>query len=312
MVSSFGAIPTRNPKEPSLPRKYLIDSILPEREISLIAGPAGGGKTTWLFQVLELWQNSVDVHGHASHPCRYVYVSADRSKEAAEATMDRMSINLDRIPLISGVEEDLHTFSSIVSLVRKKDPNVKLIVIDGFATIVPGGKAGDYHTVANFLRSITRQCKREDITVLGIIHAAKTKENEKYLNPRERILGSVAWAGFSETIFFIEPVDVKDVENPQRLLEILPRNAAQEKFELELRDGRFVPSSRRVPADADTESFLNTMTVGEEFGVEELGAKLRLGRSKTYMLLTRLEENRAIERVRRGVYRRVQSPFFPN
>lgn len=296
-----------------MPRKYLIDGILPERELSLLAGPSGGSKTTWLFQTIELWRDRVPIHGHNSHPCPFAYVSVDRSQESAEETMIRIGIDPDSIPLIRGVEENLSTIEGVLNAAKLKVPDARLYIIDGFATLVPQGKTNDYHSVANFLRNITRLCKKHDITILGLIHAAKTKENEKYLNPRERILGSVAWAGFSETLFFIAPIAPDNVVDNYRLLEILPRQSAQEKFELELdKKGRLIPSSRRQDLDVDLTSFLDGIPFDQDFSADELAGNLKVRRAKAYSILKQLQENHAVERVRSGTYRRVKSSFFAN
>lgn len=296
-----------------MPRKYLIDGILPERELSLLAGPSGGSKTTWLFQSLQLWREGQDVHAHHSHPCPFVYASLDRSQESAEETMERVGIDVSSIPLLRGVEENISSIEGLLNLAKTKVPDARLFMIDGFATLVPGGKTNDYHSVANFLRNITRLCKKHDITILGLIHAAKTKENEKYLNPRERILGSVAWAGFSETLFFIAPTAPDNVVDNCRLLEILPRQSAQERFELELDNrGRLIPSKRRIEQDNDTVSFLDGIPLEEDFSVDELAANLKVRRAKAYSILKQLVENGAIARVGSGTYRRTKSAFFPN
>jgi hypothetical protein len=58
-----------------------------------------------------------------------------------------------------------------------------------------------------------------------VLHCAKTKENERYLNPRQRISGSVAWAAFSETIFLLEPIKPDNPHDDRSTLTVLPRNA---------------------------------------------------------------------------------------
>lgn len=225
--------------------------------------------------------------------------------------MERVGIDPKIVPLVKGVEDNLTTIEAVLKASVATLPNARLFIIDGFATLVPGGKTNDYHAVANFLRNITRLCKKHDITILGLIHAAKTKENEKYLNPRERILGSVAWAGFSETLFFIAPIAPDDVENKYRLLEILPRQAAQERFELQLDDsGCLITSTRRIELDAECIAFLDKVPPDGEFSADEIAAALSLGRTKAHRLLNTLLENGAIKKVKRGLYARVTSAFF--
>lgn len=292
-----------------MPRPYLIEQLLPARELSLLAGPSGSSKTTWLFQMLQLWEKGDPVHGHTSHPCPFVYLSIDRSTESAEETMERVGV---KYPITSGVEEDIVNFTQALDRARKANPAAKLLIMDGFATLVPGGKSNDYNEVAKFLRSVTRHCKKHDVTVIGIVHASKTKENEKYLNPRERILGSVAWAAFSETIFFIAPVNPDKSEDDYRLLEILPRQARAQNVEFQLdARGRLVPSTRRTEMEEDLTAFLDKIPLEENFTVEELQVSLGIGRTKTYAVIAKLTSNFAIEKTKGG-YRRCKSTFFPN
>jgi hypothetical protein len=91
---------------------------------------------------------------------------------------------------------------------------------------MPDSKSGatnDYRSVADFLANLTSLCVREDITIIGVMHSPKMKEDEAYGNPRQRISGSVAWAAYCETVVLVEPVSPDDPNSPRRLL-ILPRN----------------------------------------------------------------------------------------
>lgn len=284
-------------------RKFLIEEFLPHTEVSLIAGPSGGGKTTWTFQTLERWLKGEPILNRKSYPSPCVYVSLDRSYDAAEATLERMGISLP-IPIISAVDKNISTLEAVIQAARDAEPHAKLLILDGFARLVPGSKTNDYGEVAHFLSACTRRCKKEDITILGLVHAAKTKENERYTNPRERILGSVAWAGFTETIIFISSTDPDDVECKYRMLEILSRQSAGIKQELEFHEGRLIPSTRKQEMEFKITSFLDAFPFGVVFSSEEFAATIGIKKTRAYEILNRLIETKAVEKVGHGKYTR--------
>jgi hypothetical protein len=119
--------------------------------------------------------------------------------------------------------------------------------------------------VASFCRGIVAFCIQQNVTVLGIHHTAKTKEHERYLNPRQRLNGSGSWPGFSETIFDLEPTKPDDPNVQTRELAVLPRNSREFLTTYEFRDGLLVPISKPTfIVDSDR-------TVFEVFRVLELG-----------------------------------------
>jgi hypothetical protein len=142
----------------------------------------------------------------------------------------------------------LQTINRVLCAVKEAHPDARLYVIEGIAGKVPGYKLNDYGEVAKFITEIAVWCESEDVTVLGVVHAAKTKANEQYENPRQKLLGSVAWAAFSETIIGFEPVEAKNPDCKLRRLYLLPRNEAEQTFDLEMQDGILVPATAETLA----------------------------------------------------------------
>src|SRR4051794_13985196 len=75
--------PHNSPDTAALPphnfrwREHVIDGLMPVREVHLLGGPSGAGKTTWLMDFLEKWQKEEDIFGHKSHPAAFVYIAGD-------------------------------------------------------------------------------------------------------------------------------------------------------------------------------------------------------------------------------------------
>lgn len=221
-------------------REYLIDKILPSRCVHLMGGPSGSGKTRWMFQAIAEWQQQGTVLGLPAKPlCKLAYVALDRTEESISETLSAIdpTIDMDWGSLL-GVTISA---SKLVDLYSSYD----LLIVDGIAGLVPDGKIIDYYTVSKFLTNLTFQAKNANLTVLGILHTAKTKENESFKNPRQRIAGSVSWAAYSESIFILDPINPDDPTRNLRRLWVLPRNSSEFT-----KDYEFSPEGRLVDITA--------------------------------------------------------------
>lgn len=208
--------------------RYLIDGMVPANQVHLLAGPSGGGKTTLAFQMLSAMTTGEPFLGRWTRKVAVAYVSGDRPAESVLETQDRCKVSF---PIFSAVDENLvgedlltKIFPRLTAVCGGR-PDV--IYIDGFTAFVPGGFLNNYAVVAKWLASLQRFARKMKVTIIGACHATKTKEGEKFTNPRQRIAGSVAWAGFSETVLIIEPLD-GEADKAKRVVHILPRNHAEE------------------------------------------------------------------------------------
>lgn len=229
-------------------QEFLIDAILPKREVSLLAGPSGAGKTTFLAQEIfgNFWEGR-PVLGRATQPCPLAYVSCDRSADSVRRMLDRHGIPHDAFPWISDrkvppVEKDkLRSIIRWAREARHQDGGTTgLLVIDGLPKLVPGGRLNDYESVANFLTDAQFLIESYDMALLGVVGTAKTKESDKYLNPRQRVSGSISWGHYSDAIFLIEPSKPNDPADRSRVIYVLPRDSAEFSVQAEFRGGRLV------------------------------------------------------------------------
>jgi len=209
---------------------FVVDQIFPAREVHLIAGPSGAGKTTFVFQLIDDWLSAKPVLGRDAQLVPMCYVACDRSSASVNRTLERIKPT-QRPPTLSLIDHPgVTSIQGVVSLVRKHITDCRILWIDPLLHFVSKGKTNDYACVAEFLIEASRTCSREDITIFGYVHATKAREGERVLNPRQRILGSVAWAAFSETIILIEPPDNDDPTSNVRSVLVLPRNLPAEEM----------------------------------------------------------------------------------
>lgn len=234
--------------------EYVVDDVLPVNEISLMGGPSGSGKTTLMLQIIDDIQNEREVFRKSSHPRRYVYISCDRSRDSIDRTLERLDLAGKIEPIIALPQLSRH--NALERLLDEIPDGTELVFVEGFGLLVPDGEANDYYTVAKFLSGSVKLCKQRGITILGTVHTSKTRARDLIFNRRERILGSVAWAAYSETIIFVEPADQLNVKNVDRRVFVLPRNAPSEYFDYCFDEGgRLVLAIERLRREFLNEKF---------------------------------------------------------
>lgn len=226
-------------------RRYLIEKILPARQVHLIGGPSGIGKTRWIVYLLKDWIKGNPVLGFKSSPEPVMYLATDRNEESLEATFEPFAINGD-----FKWKSILNSKATIEDIIVA-NPDIRLFIFDPIMLFVPGYRYLDYGTVASFLRHLTALCVKYDVTILGVVHTAKAKENELFINPRERLLGSAAWGAYAETLFILGCDNFENPEESQlRHVHVLPRNAAEFKVFWKFdSQGIPKPASKAIPVE---------------------------------------------------------------
>ncbi len=291
---------------------YLVDQIFPTKEIHIIAGASGVGKTTWAFQFLDEWSQGIPVFGYKSNPCPMVYVSCDRSEQSVGITLDRVGVPHPKFVDARGVSRHGEkAFEEVLYTCRTLEPNVRLIFIEAFSLLVPQVSFKDsYRTTGQFLSELSQTLSKEDLTIIGTAHSPKQRENDQIIDPRQMVLGSVAWGGFVETIIAIRRVKPKNPEDMRRQILLLPRNAREESFDFDLDvRGRFtkvLPTTTFGTLNERLESafgFDANITTSE---LIEMGRQVGVTAKRTVELwFTQAVDEGRLKRIAQGVYRRV-------
>lgn len=284
--------------------EFFIRDILPLREVHLVAGASGAGKTTWLIKMIERWKDGNKVFGHESYPKPFVYMSGDRSEAGVRRTFKRVGVEPAGFNIYAprGIERRL-SLVSLLTKAAKNNPTAKVFFVEGMGSKVPGGKTNDYTVVANFLMELQDLCERLDITIVGVVHSSKSKEGESYLDPRQQVLGSVAWASYSETIIIMEQLrGGKNGDGSLRKLSLLPRNSKEEVYKLEFVGGELVPVKAKETNWLVFERFLSALAIGELFTNKEAMDATELSDSSLRLELTRAVNQKLISRDKVGHY----------
>lgn len=213
---------------PTPEQEWIIEDLIPANLVSLVGGPSGAGKTRWLMEMIDKqWSQGHSVFGHKSFARPYVYASDDRPELSYRRTFRKMGLEAS-LPAFSCVDLNLETQEQVFKYAVKNFPEARVLIVEGFGGMVPQGK-GDYTSVKKFLKKSFQLCTNHNLTLIGVVHSPKMKPDEKYSNPRERVLGSMAWAAFTETIIMVE---FDEQERDLRHLTLLPRDAASQHLEM--------------------------------------------------------------------------------
>jgi hypothetical protein len=227
--------PSRPKRQQQIPelfdstRPYIVEALYPAYEVHLIGGPSGSGKTRYGLQlIVDQIMQGQKVFGWDSHPVPWCYISADRSYASICDTCRDLGYDPATLPIlpIRDLETDATNYSIpwVIQQVKKFYPGSQLLVIESIGTFIPAGKINDYQVVSKFFRDLGRRCRREKITIIGIHHTSKEKADTAFSNDREKLLGSAAFSGFTETITMIAPAEPSNPKSPYRRVSIFPRN----------------------------------------------------------------------------------------
>lgn len=233
--------------------------IIPACGISLLAGAPSVGKTALLAPILKAFRDGTPIFGRQPSPLAGVgFLSADRSWERQTRVWFERA-NFPDIRHYSLIDDG--SFSKrrlrkkhervdlLAELLDRLDllPN-SLVVVDPISLFL-GGNLNDYDTCMVACMEIRERITARGLTILATAHASKqrTDKKERYLRLQDRILGSTALFGFTDTQLYLA--------SPQEIGEKYyaflwhPHLAEPETFNL-MRDksGLFVPSLRQAAA----------------------------------------------------------------
>lgn len=220
-----------------------------------MAGPSGVGKTAlycgWVRSLLDggtILGAAARLEGEQA----IGIVFADRALENNRHWLDRFGLYGEpRVGIYSIVDDSSFPLRSL--RVAAEHPKLfrscvdKLLLPPGSLLIVDpislflGGKLIDYACTAAAMLQLQRIAKERQLTILGVHHVSKQKDDPKsnYRRPQDRILGSGALLGFSDTQFWM--IGPEETRKPYYWVGYASHSEVGRRFEFS-RDklGRFV------------------------------------------------------------------------
>ncbi len=211
------------------------DGWFPLGAVSLVGGPSGGSKTTWMLQLLLAQALKVSFHGHDTYGRSYLMVGADRGEDAHRRTMDRMNLSIASIPFKPlPLAWDLTAAQAIVDQIEATDQLPEVVFVEGVDMLVTD--VNNIKAVAYFVHALQKIAHHYRIAIIGSLGSPKVKEGHGYTATRDNLLGSGGWGRTVETVALLQ-FPKNDDTSGRRLLTVVLRNAPAEKFPLKFVDG---------------------------------------------------------------------------
>lgn len=232
----------------------VLHPILPACSVNLLAGAPGAGKTTLLAGLTVQFRDGLEVFGYRpTYLPRQVFIGADRSWVKST----RQWFQLAGYPTIEAYSLQDDTSFRKARLRKKQDrlailrhcfaqfhPALQpgtLVWVDPLSLFL-GGNLIDYDTCLVACSEIRELCQEHGITLIGTAHASKQKADkaQRYLRLQDRIAGSVALFGYTDTQMYLAAPE--EIGEDFSLLHWNPHHSKPESFKLSRADnGLFVP-----------------------------------------------------------------------
>jgi hypothetical protein len=143
---------------------------------SILCGPSGANKTTWMYQLLTDQKMRVPVYGHETYERPYITLGADRGEADHLETMERMHLSPSLIPFkpLSTVVFDFDAVQAILDEIESTSPLPEIVFVEGVDMLV--SKMNDIKAVAYFMHEIHKIAKRYNIAFVLSAGSPKTKK----------------------------------------------------------------------------------------------------------------------------------------
>ena len=273
--------------------------------VSVVGGPSGAGKTTWIIQFFLAWAKGYKVFGRTVCPKKFQFITFDRRKGSLRRSLRRMRLSENIFPRKPISPPDGMPLKQVIERLWKDDPTskeVRVFVVEGIDMNIP--KFGDAGEIKKYLAELQAFCEQHTLWIIGTMGSPKAKPGEQYAAPRERLLGTTVWGRMIETIVFIQP---QGAENPDtiRELHLLPRDGKSEKYQFQFERGRLVQAPEKKKGDLLTlvRDWLQTnQKPGDTFSLDNVASALNAKKSSIQNPIETLEKLGSVKKIKHGLY----------
>ena len=298
-----------------------IPDILPFGTIGTFAGAPGVGKTALLASWVRRWLDGRTICGHQTgRPTSIAFLVGDRRWQSHEKWLQ--AAGCENTPHLSLWDDDKFLWASLrnwaaiqSTFARLLDqlaaPAGSLIVVDPMPLFLPG-RVNEYRDVAIGLGTLGQEIKKREYTCLGVFHQAKqlNDRQQQYRRPQDRILGSAAQLGFTDTAMYL--LSPEDLGTDYYGFGWVPHNAPGETFRF-ARDawGMFGPYQESL---TDQANFVRIMEIVPAFAdptgisaavlLQQVQTRCSVSVSTAKRWIAHLLESRLILQPKRGRYKK--------
>lgn len=216
------------------------DGWFPRDSVSIVCGTSGGGKTTYLVQLILAQARRESVEGHPSFGLPFLVLQMDRGKGSDARTRRRLGVTKDDYPTetltpLKRTPEQLAQLVIDKMEARQKETGAlpAIVVIEG-GDIGAGGSLFKWDELIYYLLYFQLIAEYYHTAVLMTFGVRKLKKGESFVSIREYILGPGYVGRMVETVmaFFKD-----DKDNNTRLLKVDRRNGPPEEYRLKFSRG---------------------------------------------------------------------------
>ena len=299
-----------------------IPGILPFGTLTMLSGAPGAGKTAMIADFYVRLRDGRPIWGYKTNrPTGFAYIASDRSWSshqqwfnlAGMPDIPRYSLADDPHFDIKDIEESnaLKMFHDALLQCNNGAPPIpgSFVTVDPVTPLFIAGSPNASRPVAKTLLAMSREARSFQITLLLVGHFGKqpADRNARYQRPQDRIAGSGAFSGFSDTQMFLVEPDPPD--HPFHLFGWNPRHQRPEEFMCQRNDvGLFVPYDVMKEDEAASHVYDCLHGVGETRVAlikDRASTRHQMSAATVKRALDRLIKDGRIVRVKRGVYARV-------
>jgi hypothetical protein len=230
-----------------------LPGIIPFGSLVLLVGPPKCGKTALLASWLQRWRDGQTICGRPTNPPNAIGIITTDHKwaqnqgqwfaKAGYPEIRHVALRDDRQIKWREVFRSIHGSDHLLksSLDTLALPPGGLVVLDVSGPFI-SNRLNDYNAVLGGMGSLGQILDDRQLTCIGTGHMGKQRADPKdrYLRPHERILGSGAQIGFSDTTMYL--LGPADTGKPYHTFGWLPTHEPEGEFWLtQGKDGLFVP-----------------------------------------------------------------------
>jgi hypothetical protein len=261
--------------------------------VSVEAGPSGSDKTTVMLDLLHKQQQGKRYLNHEPGKFDFRILYADRKKDSWEETLERTGLlclqdRCEPLPLVYG----LQAVAAIKAAIERHNQPPPVVFVEAADALVDD--PNKVQSVAPFLGGLQEIAEQYNCALILSVGCPKLRTGQGYVHRRDRIPGSQIWGRMTDTLVELS----FDEETGVRQLDILHRNAEEERFYLKFQDGLLVECP--APA-AEVDLLIEWLRQQDEWFSpsdrhEEAGAVTGIGRSQFFSRLAQLAIKGTIER----------------
>jgi len=203
----------------SSPLPDLIPGILPARQVHLLSGASGSGKTALVSALCAAALNQTPFFSfQVRRPAWVGWLCSDRPVDDHRQWFAAAGLPPD-LPCYSmvddvrqsgkgirGTKDRFALFTQALGRLVDPVPRDSLLIIDPVSLFV-GSNFLDYDRVYTHLFDLNQFCVTRGVTILGLAHAGKQKgdRGQRYARPQDRIAGTTAQTGCAGTTLHLSP-----------------------------------------------------------------------------------------------------------